>query len=142
MLSYLNGRAKRWEQHIASEKSQQAVPIQQKPNSFLQTGNRKNAFKILTSRAKAAKIAETDFVGVVSFLLEYAKIAVKLRRKFFSQLTEGKYQKLAVMFLRVQHYTPFFDNLREYQLNIAMSLKSLTFHHGYDSPFNLPKIVV
>ena len=26
--------------------------------------------------------------------------------------------------------------------NIAMSLKSLTFHHGYDSPFNLPKIVV
>ena len=130
------------ENSIKHRKNHKAVPIQQKPNSFLQTGNRKNAFKISTSRAKAAKIAETDFVGVVSFLLEYAKIAVKLRHKFFSQLTEGKYQKLAVMFLRVQHYTPFFDNLREYQLNIAMSLKSLTFHHGYDSPFNLPKIVV
>ena len=112
------------------------------PTVFLQTGNRKNAFKISTSRAKAGKIAETDFVGVVSFLLEYAKIAVKLRHKFFSQLTEAKYQKLVAMFIRVQHHIPFFENLREYQLNIAMSLKSLTFHHGYDSPFNLPKIVV
>lgn len=55
------------------KKSQQAEPIQQKSNSFLQTGNRKNAFKILTSRAKAAKIAETDFVGVVSFFTGICK---------------------------------------------------------------------
>ena len=112
------------------------------PTVFCKLATEKTLSKSQPAVQKQQKLRKQILWGRCLFLLEYAKIAVKLRHKFFSQLTEGKYQKLAAMFLRVQHYTPFFDNLREYQLNIAMSLKSLTFHHGYDSPFNLPKIVV
>lgn len=104
-------------------KSQQVVQIQQKYSCFSQTGNRKNSFKISTSRGEDVKVAETDFARVALSILKTPKIAVKLRYKIFSQPVEGKYKKLAITFQKAQHSTLFLVRLREYQLNTAMFLK-------------------
>ena len=71
-------------------KPQQAAQIRRKFSYFSQMSNRKNSFKISTSRGKDVKVAETDFAGVALSILKTPKIAVKLRYKILSQPAERK----------------------------------------------------